>query len=458
MDALQNFYSNLFSIEITTLGIIAAAIFVVLQILHSNFSYRDMMLSLRQVSLVFYILLSIIVILITGLGTLHFALGTHDFVPVDLRTTAFFGNNYTAAALLLGFLVSAGLGLLTIFGSIKLLNPASLIRKHLDELTRSAVGRFLYRKYGVPMPSFMPISISYSLPDSSRTPASEVEQKEEQKSREAKYAAEQANYERLKKEVEGAPDVFEGFESLVLKAVAAGDTATVRNAIEDWISKLKVILHDADPSFPNRYLATYVAESLRSFLEACKKHNTQSLSPEFVRATRTVALAFMNNHSHDVREILKGWKEQADAAIANSDRFLFKEIIQSYKEIAGIAFEQEKLSPKQRNDILDESFRNMGWLAERLLTKRGVEPKPIMHDTDYYDEFDALYDALFHFKYEYNSEAPNAYPLIFFDAIHVLFDRLLEIYKSPTYKQRQTMGSYDLKNRLFDCADVYASF
>src|SRR6266705_1239621 len=101
MDALANFYNNLFGIAITVLGIIAAVRLVFLQILHSNFSYRAMLLSLKRISLGLYALLSVVVILLTGFGSLHFAMGAHDFVSTfDFGTSTFFKSDYTLIALL----------------------------------------------------------------------------------------------------------------------------------------------------------------------------------------------------------------------------------------------------------------------------------------------------------------------------------------------------------------------
>jgi len=112
------FYNNLFGIEITVFGIITAGIFVFLQILHSNFSYKDMLLSFKWVSLATYSVLSVFVILITGLGALHFAMGIHDLLTHwDLNSSIIFGSDYTIASIFVGFLISTVLGVVTIFES-----------------------------------------------------------------------------------------------------------------------------------------------------------------------------------------------------------------------------------------------------------------------------------------------------------------------------------------------------
>jgi len=460
MDNLANFYSNILGIEITVLGIISAAIFVFLQILHSNFSYKVMMFSLKRISLVIYAVLSILVILVTSLGTLHFTMGAHDFIPQwNLYSFCFFESNYTVAVLFLFFLLSIALGIITIFQSIKLLNPSFLMRRHLEKAKNDLIKKSLHNRYGVPKP-FPLVSILYATQGEDDKPEEKAAQEEEIKRKEEEFEKENKRYEQLKAASEKAPDIFEGFENLLVKAISQGNRGVVKKAISDFKDKFEAVLNDADESFPAKHLATYVGESLGIFLEACRKNDTMSFAPQFIRATREIALIFIKTgHREHVKEILKTWKEQADITIKKSDRLLFREIIKSYQEIASAVFEEEEHTKRGRCDILDDSFRNLGWLAERFLAEKGLEKMPTMHDDSYYDEFDAIYNAIFHFEWKYNHDKPDAYPLIFFDAIYVLFEQLLKIYTEPKKEGARTANNRSyIKNWLFSCAYAYSSF
>lgn len=462
MDALQAYYNNLFGIEVTTLGIMTAGIFVFLQILHQSFSYKDMLFSLRRVSVVLYAIASVIVVALTGWGSLFFATATREYVPWCHYTIArvIFESDFTATFVLFAFLVSAALGIYVIYGSIMLLNPSSLLRKHLGALERNNIAKFLYRKYGVPEP-FPHIRIVFMAMDKKgRKKRLKKDEKEKEEEDEAKYKKESEEYERLKKEVVDAPNVFEGFTNILSRAIAAGDTGTVRDAIAGLVSTMKEVLSNADSSFPSNYLARYTGESLSMILEMCRRHDMWSLSPQFTRASREIALLFLNaTDAAPVKEILKSWKDQADTAIRDSDRPLFREIMQSFKEVADAAFGKEDKSFKGNSDVLDESFRCLGWLAERLLAQKGLQARPVMHDSDYEDEFGVLFNTIFHFQYKYNHNKADAYPLIYFDAVHVLFDSLLEIYKQPADEVHHGANiKGEIKDHLFSCAHIYSSF
>lgn len=70
MDSIAGFYNNLFTIEIAVFGIIAAAIFVFLQIVYSQFSYREVYGIFKNVFLILFLITSFITLLLTAGGSL----------------------------------------------------------------------------------------------------------------------------------------------------------------------------------------------------------------------------------------------------------------------------------------------------------------------------------------------------------------------------------------------------
>jgi len=70
MDSIVSFYNNLFAIEIAVFGIIAAAIFVFLQIVYSQFSYREVYGIFKNVFLILFLVISTITLLLTAAGSL----------------------------------------------------------------------------------------------------------------------------------------------------------------------------------------------------------------------------------------------------------------------------------------------------------------------------------------------------------------------------------------------------
>lgn len=453
---MANFYNNLFGIEITILGIITAGIFVFIQILHSNFSHKDLTLSLRRVSIVVYFLLSALLILMTGIGALHFAMSPYDLIPRwNLGIKTIFESNIALIAIFVGLLVSATLGIYIIFESIKLLNPIYLMRRHLVKADNETIKRFLYNRYGVPEP-YLPVSIFYTILGVDETKEEkEAEVREKQKN----FEVDVKKSDLLKSEAKDAPDVFEGFENLLIRAMIQGDRSTVKNGLEDYESKIKEVILSIDESFPIQHLATYVRENLNISLESCRKHSTQSFAPQIMRTSYAITSCLMEKHSDVVDEILKEWKSQADLALKHSDRLLFRAIVKNYQDIGDIIFSRDDLFTNNSNAVLDTVFRHLGWIAERLLAQNGIEEKPLMYDDDYEDEFGIIYNTLFHFDHKYSYDRPNAYPLIFFDAIHCLFDGLLEVYQQSNEEKLTTINKRgSIKDWLFSCAYVYSSF
>ncbi len=456
---VADFYNNLLGIEITILGIITAGIFVFIQILHSNFSHKDLTLSLRRISIVFYFLLSALLIVTTGIGALHFAMSPHDLIPRwNLGIKTIFESDIVLVAIFVGLLFSASLGIYIIFESIRLLNPFFLMRRHLENAGNEAIRKFLYNRYGVLEPH-QPISIFYTLQgvdeteEEKRAKEAEIQEKQKKFEEDSKKSAE------LKIESRNAQDVFEGFENLLIKAMSQGDRGTVKNGLENYEQKVKEIVLSADESFPIHHLATYVRENLNLSLESCRKHNTQSFAPQLVRTSSNIAVVFMKEHVDKIDEILKEWKVQADIAIRNSDKLFFRSIIKAYQDIADIIFEREDLFSDNQSSVLDTVFRHLGWIAERLLAQKGIEERPLMYDDDYEDEFGIIYNALFHFDHKYSYDKPNAYPLIFFDAIHCLFDSLLEVYQKSKEDKLSILNKRgEIKDWLYSCAYVYSSF
>jgi len=104
---------------------------------------------------------------------------------------------------------------------------------------------------------------------------------------------------------------------------------------------------------------------------------------------------------------------------------------------------------------LDEVFRHLAWLAERLLQKKGVEPKPLIYDTTYQNEYDAIFNCLQEFGYKYGSNLPQSYPLIYFDAIYVLFNSLVGLYSSGDVPKIERAN---VKNHMFSCTFIYFTF
>lgn len=484
---LQSFYNNLFAVEITILGIVTAAVLVSLQILYTNYSYSQLAPLFKNPRILLYLILSPSVIIITGLAGFLLSLDSHNFFPkTDYSSNAFLSNQYFSLVLLIIFFLTLWLGFLIIWRSVRMLNPSTLVSEYKKGLTTKNIRRFLYRKYGVPQPVSLDLSgfnepllpkwaniesdklSPFPKEDMALTEeeAKEIKEKSEQATKDLERAQEE--YKKIEKEVRGAPNVFEGLSLILLKAVPNADVQTVKSGCIAILAATKSFLKDQkkggkeswnkwepESDLP-KYFSQFIAEMLRDLLEACERHKVSSLATYFVRMSKEVALVLLDRDRGDAaKNILVEWKSFADGAIETQNRSLFNTIISSYSDLADVILEKAKKEGKDREVSTEDIFRHLGWLAERLLAKKKIEQRPLMHDDEYSNEYDTLLEVILKYGYKYRYDFPNWYPLIYFDAISVLFDKLLEVYESREVTDQQRI---ELENRLFDCVHIYSSF
>ena len=107
-----------------------------------------------------------------------------------------------------------------------------------------------------------------------------------------------------------------------------------------------------------------------------------------------------------------------------------------------------------KHEILNEVFRSLGWLGERLLEKSGVETKPLMYDEDYETSYGALFNAIMEFQWDYQNNHPKSYPLIYFNAIGVVFNGLITELKRNSSKVTRSK----ISEHIFDLIYTYSSF
>ena len=155
----------------------------------------------------------------------------------------------------------------------------------------------------------------------------------------------------------------------------------------------------------------------------------------------------------ELKYFFKYWKDTADNSMGISSS-IFKEILNYYYIVANLMFDNlhEDFLKKQDivQKILEDIFIDIGWLGERLLIRVPLEASPIMRNYSYSSEFDDLYEFLFSFSDRYDTEFPNAYPYMFFNAIDVVLRRLILILQ-------QNYDS-DIKNKICLLSYAYTSF
>jgi hypothetical protein len=472
---IVNFYNNLLTIEIMTFGIIIAAIFVFMQIVYSHFSYREVYIIFRNKLLITYLIISTLTLLFTASGSLFLSFPQHNYFPqINFNLNETFRNEFAGLGILALFLISIVLFIITIFNNIKFIRPTKIAFLIGEKVKPEQIRDFLIAKYDIPSPdarSFIlrlydkiPINVSYYRlgfeEENKEISEEEKENIEREKANiEKQIELNRERYEYIKNKASDARNPLEPLDNLIIKSINTIDLITLNEAcsVLSVISQNFIEFYSDDDSegrnewnpysgIIQKYLK-HLIESFNVYFDLCDRQRLDVAKPIIIELSKNVILKILKrNNILEIKIILSFWKGIADNSIGKSIQ-IFNNCIEYYRDLGDYAFDN---GIDENIQWLDEIFRHLGWLAERLLSKQGIEEKPLMANDYYYNEYDQLFNALISFSYEYYNKYPMSYPLIYFDAIHVLFLQLIIIYK----KSEKT----DIANNIFDCIYIYYSF
>jgi len=469
MDPVVSFYNNLFIIEIAVFGIIAAAIFVFLQIVYSQFSHREVYGIFKNVFLILFLIISVTTLLLTAAGSLLLSFpGLNPTLVGNLAIKDILQDWVTARPLLFSFFLSLSLFAVFTLSNISYIRPSKVALLISKKVKRDQIRDYLLNKYGIPPPDhwlFLSRPMDFVIVRSagadtdekhelSEEERAQIESKKQQLERQ--LSDNKKTYEKVKKVVEHAQDPMEPLNALMLRAINNVDLGTINEVQSvllgvsaDFISNCRNNRDSKEWSpysgISRKYLE-YLTELFRVHLSMCDRQKLDSVKLTILETSEKIAHQVISANLTELDIMLTFWKEVADNALGKS-REVFNKIIQLYRNFADYAFEK---GIEDNKNWLDEIFRHLGWLGERLISRHGIEEKPLMRDYQYFNEYDQLFEVLLTCSHEYNNKYPTSYPLIYFDFVDVILLQLVPVAKK-TQSQR-------LKENIFSCLYVYSSF
>jgi hypothetical protein len=183
--------------------------------------------------------------------------------------------------------------------------------------------------------------------------------------------------------------------------------------------------------------------------EHCERGRHQNIQLQLLQITHRLGTELLQRELVDEeRVVMNFWKDIADRSAAVAPR-IFCECIRYYNDL----FEQ-LIDRSEHEELLKDLFRHVGWLGERLLSKTGVEERPLMMDQTYNTQYDSLLEAILRYGSVIDSKRPDMYPLIYFDAVHVVMlqvARLLQEQEEGATRRR-------LRDNLFSLIYTFVSF
>jgi len=209
---------------------------------------------------------------------------------------------------------------------------------------------------------------------------------------------------------------------------------------------------------PNDVLLTnftrYQTELISTLLEISEKEELESAQKILLRFGFDLARSMLEkSHYREFDMMQKFFQRVADKSIGHSPT-IFQEIIEFYQLAGEKLFDliKDKSTAKhadKNEEFLNQIFRSVGWLGERLLTRLPFEESPIMMNYEHSTEYETLLNCVLTFSSDYDKQ-PHSYPLIYFDCVYVVLKKLILISKSAKNNW--------LSDNIFSLAYTYASF
>ena len=184
----------------------------------------------------------------------------------------------------------------------------------------------------------------------------------------------------------------------------------------------------------------HLINTLKTLMEIAQKEELESAKKIILEVSLSYAMCLLDLGYYEELETVQAfWRKVADDSAGQSPS-IFQEVMDYYRKIGERALESldEKsivLHRRRPKDVLDDVFRSVGWLGERMLSKVPLEDSPLMLNYEYSSEYDALLNCLLSFEYIYSERHPASYPLIYFDALYVVLRKLIEIYTKDRHRK-----------------------
>lgn len=450
-DGLLNLYTTLFVIVITVAGIAIAGVIALTQILQPLLTFKSTQNLLRgRLMIVTGVFLGLS-LLASLIPMIALSLKSYNFIPgIDFHLNNLISNQWYAVVCVALFIVALVLLVWLVYRETRYLIPANALAFLNAKLKEDDIKKYFEMKYANPPSPVILSTLFRGLFDDDETEESaQNEPTEEELNKE--YEKKLREYETNKKRAESMENPLLPLESYLTQSIRRNDlqtTAKTLQTIEELITG--IASKKSNDSFL-QHLVRYYSLALENAIELAASLGLYSfVSETIVSSTRlTDELIKLRKFNH-LMPIQDLWQEQADKWMGVQAQ-IFKLIMSGYREAGEQILREKKIDLKEAEGPLDNVFRSLGWIGERLLSKGSPEKKAIMH-SDYQTEFDALMNAVLAFGWPYKSDRPKSYPLIYFDCLYVIAKRLIPYYDPEDDETRS------LSDTLFSLMYEHESF
>jgi hypothetical protein len=476
---LISFYGTLFATEFTIWGVIAAVIFVFIQIIYATFSSNELIYIYKNIFFKLYIFIGICSLILCTIGFLCSSY-PEIFLWINFDMFSTIISPGFAYSSILMFFISIGLFLLWVMTNIGYLHPTKMLLLSKNSITHDQLSKFLLKKYGLQPPSEVAtfIRISGYMGDKilSKGYTAEMglgnlspDEKRDYELKKIEFKEAELKYSqkiiKIKKEAENNSDPFIPINTVAIRSIEKYDISTLNDIKLMTIEIVRNFIKDNNKVSANwgphwnpynelsESLVDHIIENLRIQIEICNNNRFLQGSLTLMSITEDIASLVMTvekQQRNGILKLLDFWKLSANQSIGLNPS-LFYQIIRQYSQLIDILFELKD----EPTGLMDEIFRNLGWISEQSKFKDAFKISPIMYDSGHQTEYDSLMNCILSAGDKYINKRPNWYPLVYIGAVRSILESTISILlgkKELTERQNNIFSLIYTIFRYFEAA------
>ena len=421
MPELISLYTNLFIITITLAGILLASIIALTQLLEPLLVSKSAQRLVRPAVLIVAAVFLCAAIAMTLPGMVILSLSKHDFIPtIDLNFNGLLTSPTYVLMSVFVLLAAAIFVVMFIYQVSKLLIPVNALG-YLKKSNRNKLIASFFNKTGAVQP-MRPYKFSFLSEEKLKGEKSSEEEEKEEKELLKEYEASLKTYEADKKKLTKMENPLFPIETYLTRAIQRSNLTIVTNTLKTFEGLIKELA--ADSGFVElNALIDYYKTVLENAHELAQANGLQSVSLELLESSSRVTDILVENKRFDSLLAVESYWRALASETLNKSPAIFKRSVSLLGELARTILRDESLMWKDIQVLAENIMRGLGWLGERLLDAGAPEKSELMLN-DNETQFNALMNAVLNLGYEMYSHRADVNPLIFFDCLYVIVNKL----------------------------------
>lgn len=445
MGALIDLYTTLFVLAITALGVLMASVIALTQLLEAflvSKSARKVVYSRLQA-------ISYILIGLSALSTLApvvlLSMSHHDFLPqLDLYVNGVFVSHWYIGTSVILFTLATVSVVVFIYRVSQYLIPVNAIAFLKENQGTDSVTDYFQRgSVTKPLP---PLRLTFSILGDEE-PTDGMSDDELRK----KYEKDLKRYENDQDKLSKMENPLFPLEAYLTRSIRDGNVTISRKTLEALEEIIKIAV--SNKKFKGaQSLVAYYKSVLENADELARSVGLRSVSVELLKSSSRVSDILIDHGNYAQVNILFEYWQALASEMLGGDSTIFKSCVGVMSETSRTLLRAKKATWEDVGDVIDNISRSLGWLGERLLEKP-PERRALMNNNDYSTDFDQVMNAVLETGWGIRSDRPETYPLIHFDSLYVIANKLANYVSDEEYNSDNGNSLFSLLYDVYTCGE-----